>query len=108
MNATTAQGTTRIISVALQALIDGLRPEGSNYLIVSSGDAYLQFSGNRGDVSLLTEAVSNFYLVPGRQLDQAAVEGLHDMGFEDPTVEISPDRCRTAQTALEVAGGAPA
>jgi hypothetical protein len=33
---------------------------------------------------------------------------LHDRGFEDPGVEISVDRCRTATTASEIASGAPA
>jgi hypothetical protein len=108
MNVAVAKDTTSVIASALQQLIDGVRPQGNNYLIVSSGDAYLQFSRNWGDVSMLTEAVSNYYRPDDRQLDQAAIEILHDMGFEDPGVEISPSRCCTAQTAIEIAGGAPA
>jgi hypothetical protein len=60
MNATTAKDTTRIIANGLQLLIDGVRPRGNNHLIVSTGHAYLQFSRDWGDVSMLTEAVSNF------------------------------------------------
>jgi len=108
MNPTTPKDATMVIVGALQQLIDSVRPEGLNYLIVSSGHAYLQFARDWGDVSMLTEAVSNFYLAKDKQLDEAAIASLHKLGFEDPGVKVSPDRCRTAQTALEVAGGAPA
>src|SRR5687768_9281554 len=108
MNVIAAKDTTSVIASALQMLIDGVRPEGNHYLIVSSGHAYLQFSRDWGDVSMLTEAVSNYYRPDDRQLDQAAIEILHDMGFEDPGVEISPSHCRTTTTATEVTGGAPA
>src|SRR5690349_1425807 len=103
-----AMDATNMITGGLQMLIDGVRPQGSNYLIVSSGHAYLQFARDRGDVSMQAEAVSNFYLAKDRQLDETAIETLHSMGFEDPGVEISAGQCRSATTAIEIAGGAPA
>lgn len=44
MSATLPQDAANVIASALQPLIDGMRLEGSNYLIVSSGHAYLYFS----------------------------------------------------------------
>jgi len=105
MNATSP---SNVIANGLQMLIDGVRPQGSNYLIVSSGHAYLQFSRDWGDVSMLAEAVSNTYLAPEHQLDEAAIASLHALGFEDPDIEVSPHNCHAAQTALEVGRGAPA
>lgn len=79
---TTAPSTnpSKTIATALQMLIDG----GSNYLVVSSGHAYLQFMRNCCDDSMLTEAPSNTYLAPEWLLDEAAIATLHDLGFEDP------------------------
>jgi hypothetical protein len=108
MNPTPAEDATNIIASALQMLIDGVRPQGSNYLIVSAGHAYLQFARDWGDVSIQAEAVSNFYLAKDRQLDDSAIETLHGMGFEDPGVEISAGDYRSATTATEIARGAPA
>jgi hypothetical protein len=44
MNATTPKDATRIIAGALQMLIDGGRPRGSNYLIVSTRLPHLRTS----------------------------------------------------------------
>jgi hypothetical protein len=98
---------TRAIAGALQELIDGVRPQGWNYLIVTSGHAYVQFSRDWGEQSMLVEAVSNFYLDKNRQLNSAAVQALRGMAFEDPDREVTPAQCRTSETADEVQRGSP-
>jgi transketolase N-terminal domain/subunit len=53
MNTATPSDATSLIASALQMLVDGVRTEGRNYLIVSSGHAYLQFSPDWGEGSML-------------------------------------------------------
>ena len=68
------------IAVALRKLTS----EGgdSNFLIVSCGDAYVQFAGAGGSTDLYCEAVGNQYLPRDRQLAPDKIGRLEQLGFD--------------------------
>jgi type III secretion system-like peptide-binding chaperone len=59
--------------------------DSSNFLIVSIGDAYVQFSAGKGDKDVYCEAVSNSYLPPTRLLTFEKASRIRAMGFEEPS-----------------------
>ncbi len=53
-----------------------------NFLIVSCGDAYVQFAAKRGDTQIYCEAVSNEYLPRNKQLSDHQIAQLQQLGFD--------------------------
>ena len=102
----TEKGSSKqALGLALHGLIDGARQDGWNFLIATSGHAYVQFSKDPGDQSILVEAVSNTYLPEDKQLTWGGIYSLHSFGFEDPDTEVTPEQARTTFTAGEIARG---
>ena len=54
----------------------------SNFVIVSCGDAYVQFAGARGSSDVDCEAVGNEYLPEERQLTPDKIDRLEKLGFD--------------------------
>jgi len=83
-----------------------------NFLIVSVGDAYVQFAGERGNSTIRCEAVSNHHLPAGRRLDDQREQVLAAVGFVLPmdggnyecVFEITDDGAlrRVARATVEI------
>ncbi len=95
----------RALVLALQGLIEGVRQDGWNYLIATSGHAYVQFSRDPGDQSILVEATADAFLPEDKKLSWGGVYSLHSFGFEDPNTEIKTETARNAVTAAEIERG---
>jgi hypothetical protein len=52
-----------------------------SFLVVSSGEIYIQFAGNVGNQRLRCEAISNQYLSDGQQILPAGLDRLKSLGF---------------------------
>jgi hypothetical protein len=52
-----------------------------SFLVVSSGEIYVQFAGNVGNQRLRCEAISNQYLSDDLKLTSAGLDKLKDLGF---------------------------
>ncbi|HLM98756.1 MAG TPA: hypothetical protein VK335_05720 [Bryobacteraceae bacterium] len=52
-----------------------------SFLVVSSGEVYIQFAGNVGNQRLRCEAISNQYLSDKLQMSSAAMDRLKSLGF---------------------------
>ena len=52
-----------------------------SFLVVSSGEIYIQFAGNVGNQRLRCEAISNQYLSDGQQILSAGLDRLKSLGF---------------------------
>ena len=87
----------------------------SNFVIVSCGDAYVQFAGTRGGPDLYCEAVGNEYLPKDRQLGPEKIERLEQLGFnldDDPPqfsrrfkVKDEAEARALARTTLDILAG---
>jgi hypothetical protein len=67
------------ISSSLLALTTEGGP--GSFLVVSSGEIYIQFSGNVGNQRLRCEAISNQYLSDSLQILPAGLDKLKSLGF---------------------------
>jgi hypothetical protein len=67
------------ISSCLLALTSEGGP--GSFLVVSSGEVYIQFAGNVGNQRLRCEAISNQYLSDKLQMSSAAMDRLKSLGF---------------------------
>jgi len=52
-----------------------------NFMVISSGDIYVQFAGSPGNPQLLCESISNQYLPKKQQMSRKDIETLKGMGF---------------------------
>jgi len=52
-----------------------------SFLVVSSGEIYMQFAGNVGNQRLRCEAISNQYLSDGLKIPAAGIDKLKSLGF---------------------------
>jgi hypothetical protein len=52
-----------------------------SFLVVSSGEIYVQFAGNVGNQRLRCEAISNQYLSDGLKIPPAGLDKLKSLGF---------------------------
>ena len=73
------QGHAGQIAGYLKQLMDNDHADA--YLIVSCGDAYVQFMRSEGDTGLYCEAVSNRNLPKQRQLNAAQMQHFAQWGF---------------------------
>lgn len=53
-----------------------------NYLVVSTGDVYVQFAATRGEQQIYCEAVSNQFLPQSMRLSEDKISQLRGLGFE--------------------------
>lgn len=67
------------ISSSLLALTSEGGP--GSFLVISSGEIYVQFAGNVGNQRLRCEAISNQYLSDRLKIAPAAMDRLKDLGF---------------------------
>ena len=56
-----------------------------NFLIVSAGDIYVQFTSSNGESSVNCEVVSNRFLPDDLYLERPQVIQLNELGFESPS-----------------------
>jgi hypothetical protein len=52
-----------------------------NFMVVSSGDIYVQFAGSPGNPHILCESISNEYLPQKSKMSKKDVETLKSFGF---------------------------
>jgi hypothetical protein len=52
-----------------------------NFMVVSSGDIYVQFAGSPGNPNILCESISNEYLPKRSKMSQKGVKTLKSFGF---------------------------
>jgi type III secretion system-like peptide-binding chaperone len=52
-----------------------------NFMVISSGEIYVQFAGSPGNPKLLCESISNQYLPKKQQMSRKDIESLKSMGF---------------------------
>ena len=52
-----------------------------SFLVISSGEVYIQFAGNVGNQRLRCEAISNQYLSDKVKMSSAAMDRLKSLGF---------------------------
>jgi len=52
-----------------------------SFLVISSGEVYIQFAGNVGNQRLRCEAISNQYLSDKLKMSSAAMDRLKSLGF---------------------------
>ena len=67
------------ISTSLLALTSEGGP--GSFLVISSGEVYVQFAGNVGNQRLRCEAISNQYLSDNLKIPPAALDRLKSLGF---------------------------
>jgi hypothetical protein len=95
-----AVANERIVREALQKLVNGgVR---KSYLILQSGDYYVQLKYYPEEAVLYCEAVSDYYLPEGAGLTKRAADALTAMGFREPNeqsgfnysvpIDIAPGR----------------
>ncbi|HUJ24057.1 MAG TPA: hypothetical protein VLX58_21125 [Bryobacteraceae bacterium] len=71
-------------------LLDLTREGGpGNFMVVSSGEVYLQFSGSPGNPQVVCECVSNEYLPAKLEISAGAMEKLKALGFALSGGEVS-------------------
>jgi len=64
-------------------LLDLTREGGpGNFMVISSGDIYVQFSGSPGNPHVMCESISNEYLPKKLNITKTAVKKLKDQGFK--------------------------
>ena len=52
-----------------------------NFMVVSSGDVYVQFAGSPGNPKILCESISNEYLPQKSKMSKKDMETLKKLGF---------------------------
>lgn len=52
-----------------------------NFMVVSSGDVYVQFAGSPGNPQILCESISNEYLPKKSKMSKKDIEALKSLGF---------------------------
>ena len=52
-----------------------------NFMVVSSGDVYVQFAGSPGNPKILCESISNEYLPQKSKMSKKDIETLKKLGF---------------------------
>jgi hypothetical protein len=52
-----------------------------NFMVVSSGDVYVQFAGSPGNPRILCESISNQYLPQKSKMSKKDIETLKKLGF---------------------------
>jgi len=52
-----------------------------NFMVVSSGDVYVQFAGSPGNPKILCESISNEYLPQKSKMSKKDIEMLKKLGF---------------------------
>jgi hypothetical protein len=63
-------------------LLDLMREGGpGNFMVVSSGDIYVQFAGSPGDPMVVCESISNEYLPKTLKMSRDAIDRLQEFGF---------------------------
>ena len=63
-------------------LLDLTREGGpGNFMVVSSGDVYVQFAGSPGNPQVVCESIANEYLPKAQKMSAAAVKKLKGFGF---------------------------
>ncbi len=79
----------------------------ANFMVVSSGDIYVQFAGNPGNPHILCESISNQYLPKKLQMSKKRIEKLKSLGFVLGGDQIENFSCAyeipTEQQARELA-----
>ena len=64
-------------------LLDLTREGGpGNFMVVSSGDIYVQFAGSPGNPQVVCESIANEYLPKKVKMSAAAVKKLKSFGFK--------------------------
>jgi len=77
-----------------------------NFMIVSAGDIYVQYAGNRGSTQIHCEAVGNDYLSQQRRLSPEKVDELEKLRFDiqdEPANFVREFEVVTEEHAREVA-----
>ena len=63
-------------------LLDLTREGGpGNFMVVSSGDIYVQFAGSPGNRQVVCESISNEYLPKTQKMSRDAIDRLQEFGF---------------------------
>ena len=63
-------------------LLDLTREGGpGNFMVVSSGDIYVQFAGSPGNPQVVCESISNEYLPKTLKMSRDAIDWLEEFGF---------------------------
>ena len=63
-------------------LLDLTREGGpGNFMVVSSGDIYVQFAGSPGNPQVVCESISNEYLPKTQKMSRDAIDRLQEFGF---------------------------
>jgi hypothetical protein len=52
-----------------------------NFMVVSSGDVYVQFAGSPGNPQIVCESISNEYLPQKSKMSKKDIEALKKLGF---------------------------
>jgi len=52
-----------------------------NFMVISSGDVYVQFAGSPGNPKILCESISNEYLPQKSKMSKKDIETLKKLGF---------------------------
>jgi hypothetical protein len=95
-------------------LLDLTREGGpGNFMVVSSGDVYVQFAGSPGNPQVVCESISNEYLPKTLKMSRESIDRLQEFGFVLGGDEIenfsrsyeitSEDHAReVAETAIQI------
>ena len=63
-------------------LLDLTREGGpGNFMVVSSGDIYVQFAGSPGNPQVVCESISNEYLPKTLKMSRESIDRLQEFGF---------------------------
>lgn len=63
-------------------LLDLTREGGpGNFMVISSGDIYVQFAGSPGNPQVVCESISNEYLPKTLKMSRDAIDRLQEFGF---------------------------
>jgi hypothetical protein len=63
-------------------LLDLTREGGpGNFMVVSSGDIYVQFAGSPGNPQVVCESISNEYLPKTLRMSRESIDRLQEFGF---------------------------
>ena len=63
-------------------LLDLTREGGpGNFMVISSGDIYVQFAGSPGNPQVVCESISNEYLPKTQKMSRDAIDRLQEFGF---------------------------
>ena len=81
-------------------LLDLTRDGGpGNFMVVSSGDIYVQFAGNPGNTHVTCEAISNEYLPEKLRMTKKGIKKLESLGFA-----LGGDKIENFSRTYEVTG----